>query len=321
MIFSEITIRDLVVKAARLILFPALLIYYACHIPRRLWSVKSCILFLKLSTYFVVKLRRLPNVMRPRDLNDYIQRSKLFSQTTEQILLSDKLLSKDWVESFEIPGLMVPKTLAVLSNYEQYRELFLDIPHVLKVNHDSGGVELVPEKPFTIDKERFHKLENRLQHKFGDISGEWPYKYIEPKMFVEEFIDFDGQQPEDYKFYCVNGKVKFCHFIYGRDRGIPFEKLVDKHGADLGICLHPKFDYGCNNFITPVNWQRMIRICETLSAAFPMVRVDLYSVNGNVFFGEMTFFPQSGTYIGDGQKQIYALMDVKLQNELETIYM
>lgn len=320
MIFRNSRIRDFVIAASRPVIFPVLLVYYVCHIPKRLWSVKSFKLFLKLSTYYVVKLRHLPNVMQPNGLNDYIQRLKLFNQSKEQILLSDKLLVKNWVESFGIPDLKVPKTLAIMSDYEGYRGLSLDIPHVLKVNHDSGGVELVPNKPFILDKARFHKLKKRLQYKFGDISGEWPYKYVEPKMFVEEFIDFDGKRPDDYKFYCVNGKVKFCHFIYGRDNGIPFEKLVDRNGVNLGINLHPKFIYGCESFMTPVNWQRMINVCETLSVDFPLVRVDLYSVRSNIYFGEITFFPQSGTYIGEGQKEIYSLMEVKLQNELETIY-
>lgn len=318
--FNESSIRDFVIKAARPFIFPILLIYYAYHIPKRLWSVKSFLLFFKLSTYYVVKLRQLPNVMQPKGLNDYIQRLKLFNQSNEQILLSDKLLVKDWVESFGIRDLKVPKTLAILSDYEEYRQLSLDVPHVLKVNHDSGGVELVAEKPFIVDKRIFYKLKKRLKYKFGDISGEWPYKYIEPKMFIEEFIDFDGKRPDDYKFYCVNGKVKICHFIYGRDNETPFEKLVNRNGADLGINLHPKFSYGCESFVTPVNWQHMIKVCETLSVGFPLVRVDLYSVRSNIYFGEITFFPQSGTYIGDGQKTVYTLMEVKLRTELETIY-
>ena len=40
----------------------------------------------------------------------------------------------------------------------------------------------------------------------------------------------------------------------------------------------------------------MIRLSETLSAKFPFVRVDFYSVNGKTIFGEMTFYP------GDGRK-------------------
>lgn len=38
----------------------------------------------------------------------------------------------------------------------------------------------------------------------------------------------------------------------------------------------------------------MLRIAEKLSEDFPYVRVDLYSVDGKVYFGELTFYPWSG---------------------------
>ncbi len=39
----------------------------------------------------------------------------------------------------------------------------------------------------------------------------------------------------------------------------------------------------------------MIQLAERLSEGIIFVRVDFYEVEGNVFFGEMTFFPGSGT--------------------------
>jgi hypothetical protein len=38
----------------------------------------------------------------------------------------------------------------------------------------------------------------------------------------------------------------------------------------------------------------MLRIARILSADFPAVRVDLYSIKGSIYFGELTFFPWSG---------------------------
>lgn len=38
----------------------------------------------------------------------------------------------------------------------------------------------------------------------------------------------------------------------------------------------------------------MFKIAEKLSMGFPMVRVDLYNINGKIYFGELTFFPNSG---------------------------
>ena len=35
-------------------------------------------------------------------------------------------------------------------------------------------------------------------------------------------------------------------------------------------------------------------ICRTLSANIPFLRVDLYVIDGKVYFGELTFYPASG---------------------------
>lgn len=45
---------------------------------------------------------------------------------------------------------------------------------------------------------------------------------------------------------------------------------------------------------TPVSLNRMIEIAEVLSAGFPEVRVDLYEVGGNPYFGELTFTSNGG---------------------------
>ena len=38
----------------------------------------------------------------------------------------------------------------------------------------------------------------------------------------------------------------------------------------------------------------MITIAQDLSKDMPFVRVDLYNLDGSIYFGEMTFYPGSG---------------------------
>ena len=40
----------------------------------------------------------------------------------------------------------------------------------------------------------------------------------------------------------------------------------------------------------------MIRIAKILSKDFKFVRVDLYDINGKVYFGELTFSPTNGVF-------------------------
>ncbi|MBR4756737.1 MAG: glycosyltransferase, partial [Bacteroidales bacterium] len=44
----------------------------------------------------------------------------------------------------------------------------------------------------------------------------------------------------------------------------------------------------------PIHYEEMLEIARNLSQGFPEVRIDLYEVNGKVYFGEMTFTSAGG---------------------------
>ena len=44
----------------------------------------------------------------------------------------------------------------------------------------------------------------------------------------------------------------------------------------------------------PKQLDEMIQVARDLSKGFPFVRVDLYEVDGRIYFGEMTFTPTGG---------------------------
>lgn len=46
----------------------------------------------------------------------------------------------------------------------------------------------------------------------------------------------------------------------------------------------------------PKNFEEMLAIANKLAEGFPHVRVDLYNVNGKIYFGELTFFVSSGFF-------------------------
>lgn len=47
-------------------------------------------------------------------------------------------------------------------------------------------------------------------------------------------------------------------------------------------------------FQKPKQWDQMIQIAKCLSDDFPFVRVDLYEVNNDIYFSELTFTPANG---------------------------
>lgn len=44
----------------------------------------------------------------------------------------------------------------------------------------------------------------------------------------------------------------------------------------------------------PKNFKKMVEIAEKLSKGFPELRVDLYNIDGKIYFGELTFTSQGG---------------------------
>ena len=57
----------------------------------------------------------------------------------------------------------------------------------------------------------------------------------------------------------------------------------------------------------PSNFSKMISLAETLAKTFPFVRVDLYNIDGVIYFGEMTFTPAKGTLIFDDDNADYEI--------------
>ena len=92
---------------------------------------------------------------------------------------------------------------------------------------------------------------------------------------------------------CFNGKVR-CSFVCSErfsDEGLkvtffdnewnvmPFERHYPKSPVPI-----PK----------PKLFDKMVEISETLSAGVPFLRVDLYHIMNQIYFGELTFYPGSG---------------------------
>ena len=144
------------------------------------------------------------------------------------------------------------------------------------------------------------KVEAALTRVYGQELGEWAYALIRPKILIERFLDPDvNTPPPDYKFHCVDGKVKFLQYIY--DRGVDTkEQIIDVTAIPLPIHLDMNFKVG-SGFQRPEKWSQLVDVAERIAAGFKYVRVDLYFVKGAILFGEMTFFPYGGFYHGRGQ--------------------
>jgi hypothetical protein len=224
----------------------------------------------------------------PRTFNEKLQWLKLYDRNPEYTLMADKYAVRQFVSERIGKDYLIP----LLGVWDSFNEIDFDkLPDrfVLKTTHDSGTVMLCKEKEsFNVEHAK-KKLTKSLNRNFYYGGREWVYKDITPRIIAEEFmVDESGTELKDYKFFCFDGEPK--GLFVATDRSVHETKFdfFDIEFNHLGIVQgYPNSD---KSITKPIGLEEMKKIAKTLSRNIPHVRVDLYDVNGRIFFGEMTFF-------------------------------
>jgi hypothetical protein len=183
-------------------------------------------------------------------------------------------------------------TLGVWNSFDEIDFDKLPNQFVLKTTHDSGGVVVCPDKSKLDIAKAKKKLEKSLNNNFFYEHREYPYKNVKPRIIAEKFmVDESGTELKDYKFFCFNGKCKMLFIATDR----PVDTRFDFYDTQF---KHLPFKQGhplaSKEIKKPKGFEKMVEIAEKLGKGFPHVRVDLYDINGQIYFGELTFFHFSG---------------------------
>ena len=181
------------------------------------------------------------------------------------------------------------ETYKVLHSPEDVDSLELErFPCVLKPTHSSGPVLFMTDPSQTLDRKL---LKNWFEIDYYKGSREQNYKYLRPKVIVEEFFSEDGHTaPSDYKIFCFNGVPKFIqvdsdrHIHHSRNfydtswNRLAFTLLYPGKPAD-----DPK----------PALLADMLDIAGRLACPFSFIRVDMYTDDAELRVGELTNCPGS----------------------------
>ena len=237
------------------------------------------------------------DLKHPKTYSEKLQWLKLYDHDPLYPRLVDKLQVKDFVKD-KIGEEHLIKTIAVWDCVDDIDISTLPSQFVLKTNCGGGsnGVIVCKDKSmFDLQKAKL-KLKSSLHSSVYQSHREWPYKNIKPKVFAEEFmVDESGYELKDYKLFCFDGKVKALFIATDRYKGehnVKFD-YYDENFNHLDLRQsHPNAEHPIS--MPPVNFELMKEIAEVLSRGLKHVRVDLYNINGKVFFGEMTLFHYSG---------------------------
>ena len=228
----------------------------------------------------------------PRTFNEKLQWLKLHDRNPLYPTLVDKYQVKKWVAE-RIGEQHVIPTLAV---YQSVDEIDLDkLPDqfVLKCNHDSGSVVICRDKS-TFDLENAkRKLAEGLKHNFYWDAREWAYKKVKRLIFAEQYMENVAKGSKDlltYKFLCFDGTP--C-LMYVTVKGT--EILENYYDLDFNpLDIKRDFPMNPNMIQKPASFEQMKEMAAALSKGFKHVRIDLYEVEGEVYFSEITFYDWGG---------------------------
>ena len=235
------------------------------------------------------KFLSLKNIQE-KGYNAKLQWLKLRERHEEYSLLVDKFKSKQYVAEKFGKRYIIP-TLGIFDRFEDINFSSLPSKYVIKCTHDSGGVVICTDKSkFNYSTAR-KKINNCLKSNFYLIAREYPYKNVVPRILVERYICDSSGNLKDYKFFCFNGVVKMILIVSDRGHGTYMDFF------DRNFC-HLPFERGHKNspasIQKPPRFEEMVKLAEKFSAGIKHVRVDLYNVDGEIYFGEYTFFPAGG---------------------------
>jgi len=236
------------------------------------------------------------NLNNPKGFNEKLNWLKIHQIRPEYARLVDKIEVRNDIDFKLGPGYMFP----ILGIWDHFDDIDFDsLPDsfVLKCNHDSGSVKLIRDKA-TMDKAELKRFfEGRLRLNTFYFGREYPYKSVKPRIFAEELMcSPNGGVINDYKFFCFHGEPKIMFIATDREKDCRFDFYdMDFNHLDI-VNIHPQADED-KVIERPVCFDEMKKISEILSAGFPFVRIDLFEVNGKVYFGEYTFFHGSGFYL------------------------
>lgn len=249
--------------------------------------------------FMLVQHRRMigrwPNLRAPATFNEAML-LRCLHPDMRWATLTDKLAVRDYVrekigERHLIPLLAAPEVFT--------REVFDALPtaFVMKANHGCAFVKVVRDKS-TTSFEELNELANRwLAIDFYRVSRERHYSVIKPRIYFEQLLaDSSGMIPSDLKLHIFGGYPEGprIHTMVIADRfGDVHGDIYDENWQRIDVAFgdYPRSEVSIPR---PENWKEIERLGLLLGEGFAYVRVDLYSLGRDIYFGELTFTPGAG---------------------------
>lgn len=233
------------------------------------------------------------NLDNPKTFNEKLQWLKLHNRKPEMTTMVDKFAVKEYIAEKIGEEYVIP-TLGVWDRFEDIDFESLPEQFVLKCTHDSGGLVICRDKNKLDKSTAKKKIEKSLKRNYYCNTKEWPYKNVKPRIIAEKFIEDETGGLVDYKFFCFDGVVDSVMICLDRHIGDPKFYFFDEDWNLKRLNIRGKEAPADFTVRKPDCIDEMFAIAKRLSVGHPFIRVDLYECSGKIYFGELTFYPDSG---------------------------
>lgn len=255
-------------------------------------SLEECDYEKEICKLYYEKMNYKLNLNNPTRFTEKIQWRKLYDRNIIYSTLSDKYAVRNWVEKKIGDEYLIP-LIGVWKTADDIDFSSLPKSFVLKTNNGSKANIIVHDKTRLDVSFARERLNFWLKYPATAYSLELHYLNIDPKIIAEEYIvPNQGEDIDDYKFFCFSGEPRF--FWIDTDRSTGHKRNVYDMNWNLQTWTVGKKPGIETDISKPESFDRMVDIARTLSKGFAHVRVDLYYVSGKIYFGEMTFTSGGG---------------------------
>ncbi len=245
--------------------------------------------------YFIYMGKKL-DLKNPKRYSEKLMWLKLNDRDPLNITLVDKYAVKGYVSRIIGEEHVIP-TLGVWERSEDIDFDALPEQFVLKATNGAGnkGIAICRDKSGFDRESAMSALNKALK---SDVTykryKEWPYKDVPKRIIAEKYMSDESGELTDYKFFCFDGTPK-AMFVATDRQTVGEEVKFDFYDMDFNHLPLKQGHPNARQLIhKPKSFEKMKEIAEKLSKNIPHVRVDLYEINGQVYFGELTFYHFGG---------------------------
>ena len=262
--------------------------------------IKNITAFDYVSNKFFKAKGKVLDLQNPSSFDEKLCKDIIEDNDPLKTYCTDKITARNYVSKCGFGDILIEPFYAFKNVHDIKKLIFRSDNFIVKCNHISGAAVIVHKgKHLSILAKKY--FSNMQKINYYDLSKENNYKNIKPRIIAEKLLSDNGNLPTDYKIFTFNG---VAHFVTV-DSGV-----ITKNGNHAEKYFRNFFDrdfkpiYNAsdsgrqprdwNTIKKPKNWDYMVKISETLSKPFRFCRIDLYNIDGQVYFGEMTFYHGGG---------------------------